>query len=222
MLAASDPTLLQIHEKALLVVPDGMPLVWIGRLMGYGKAIGRVTGADLVDALCSHSLYTGQSHYFYGGKPGVAAEMARRLVEKFPGLKIAGVFSPPMRALGRGQATSDEIYSEIENIRISRPDFVWVGISSPKQEIWMDLATPLLGNGVCIGVGAAFDFQSGSVARAPKWMRDNGLEWLHRLSSEPKRLWKRYLLLAPLFIIRVVPDILFNVIRRLRGSSEFR
>lgn len=199
MLAAEDPELLALHHQASLVVPDGSPLVWVGRARGEA-AIGRVAGADLVDAVCLASLVNGESHFFYGGKPDVADQMAQRLAERYPGLEIAGTLSPPMREISSGFTFDAEGERELALIRRLNPDFIWVGLSSPKQEWWMSKASPLIGRGVFLGVGAAFDFHSGTVRRAPPWMRNNGLEWLHRLLSDPKRLWRRYLVLAPRFV----------------------
>lgn len=201
MLTREEPRLLELHKRASLIVPDGMPLVWISRLKGYGKEIGRVAGADLVSSVCELSLSTGQSHYFYGGKPGVAQRMADNLMKTFPGLKVAGIRSPPMLECSPDLAFTGAGLADIEAIRDSGADFVWVGISSPKQEYWMAKAAPLIGRGVFVGVGAAFDFHSGTVQRAPRWMQRNGLEWLHRLCSEPRRLWRRYLVLAPRFVV---------------------
>lgn len=200
MAARDEGKLQQLHENADLIVPDGMPLVWIGRIRGHGKDIGRVSGADLVDAVCLASLKTGQSHYFYGGKPNVASIMADRLRARYPGLNIAGVYSPPMRNIGPDYQADEEFLGEAKTIRDARPDFIWVGISSPKQEYWMAEAAPIVGHGVFFGVGAAFDFHSGAVSRAPLWMQRTGLEWFHRFASEPRRLWRRYLVLAPKFL----------------------
>ena len=216
MLAVENPDLLRLHEEASLVVPDGTPLVWVGKLLGHGKEIGRVPGADLVDAVCRLSLQTGQSHYFYGGKAGVAKQMADVLLQKYPGLKVAGTFSPPMRNIGPDFVLSDEIMDEIKVISSSGADFIWVGVSSPKQEYWMAKAISVLDRGVCIGVGAAFDFHSGAVKRAPEWMRNNALEWLHRLLSEPTRLWRRYLVLVPLFGLKVSLELSGRALQRMR------
>ncbi len=204
MLVIEEPKLIDLHEKASLVVADGTPLVWVGRLRGYGEKLGRAAGADLTDAVCRHSLTTGQSHYFFGGKPGVAQTMADTLLRKYPGLKVAGIYSPPMRQISSDFRLADESLSEVEAIRASCADFIWVGISSPKQEYWMAQAAPVVGRGVFVGIGAAFDFHSGAVKRAPGWMRNNGLEWLHRLYSEPRRLWRRYLVLAPRFVFKIL------------------
>jgi N-acetylglucosaminyldiphosphoundecaprenol N-acetyl-beta-D-mannosaminyltransferase len=210
MAAVDEPYLAELHNKADLVVPDGTPLVWVGRALGAGRQMGRVAGVDFLDAVCRKSLDTGQSHYFYGGKPGVAEAMVRNLQARYPGLNVLGYYSPPMRTINAEFKISDELLEEIAKIRDCAPDFLWVGISSPKQEYWMMKVAPLLQRGVIFGVGAAFDFESGQVKRAPKWMRENGLEWLHRLKSEPSRLWRRYLIQAPRFIALVSREVVLS------------
>jgi N-acetylglucosaminyldiphosphoundecaprenol N-acetyl-beta-D-mannosaminyltransferase len=215
MLTRKEPQLLELHERASLVVADGTPLVWVGRLQGHGSELGRVAGADLVDAVCRQSLTTGQSHFFFGGKPGVANKMAESLSRKYPGLRVAGIYSPPMRQISAGFRLTGDALAEVGAIRASDADFVWVGISSPKQEYWIAEAAGVLGRGVLLGVGAAFDFHAGTVKRAPRWMRDNGFEWLHRLFSEPRRLWRRYLVLAPHFVIEIVWDLGRQSMRRI-------
>lgn len=206
MRAVEEPSLLELHESADLVVPDGMPLMWVGRLRGHGGAIGRTPGADLMEEVCRQSVDERLTHYFFGGKPGVAERMAERLTARFPGLRIVGTYSPPMRDIDAERPFEGEELQEIDAIRRARPDFIWVGLSSPKQEYWIAKAAPLLPHGVLLGVGAAFDFHSGAVARAPAFMRNNGFEWLHRLLSEPKRLWRRYLILAPRFVAMVLSE----------------
>jgi N-acetylglucosaminyldiphosphoundecaprenol N-acetyl-beta-D-mannosaminyltransferase len=200
MRSVDDPSLMDLHQHADLVIPDGTPLVWLGRLRGYGPAIGRTSGADVVDAVCKSTAGTDIRHFFYGGKPGVALEMARRLQEKYPGLKVAGTYTP-----GFGPPSPEEKAAERAALRDARPHIVWVGLSTPKQEFWMMENVHDVG-AVLLGVGAAFDFHTGAVKRAPPWMRDNGLEWLHRLASEPRRLWHRYLVLAPRFVFSIVAD----------------
>ena len=202
MLAADDDLLRGLHHQAFLVVPDGMPLVWIGRLRGHGDRIGRVAWAYVICYVCRATLETGQSHYFFGGKPGVAENLARRLCDRHRGLNVVGSYCPPMREIDHGFELTGEALDEAERVRHLKPDFVWVGISSPKQEFWMAKAAPAIGRGVFLGVGAAFDFHSGAVKRAPRWMQRSGLEWLHRLASDPRRLWRRYLVLAPQFAFR--------------------
>lgn len=186
-----DPALADIHNRAGMVTPDGMPLVWLGRLAGH-QHVDRVYGPDLMLALCAAK--PGYRHFFYGGGQGVADLLVARLRERFPQLNVAGTFTPPFRPLSEAE--------RIETARLinaARPDIVWVGLSSPKQERWMAEMAPLLQVPVLIGVGAAFDFHAGLKPQAPRWIQRSGLEWLFRLATEPRRLWKRYLVGIPLF-----------------------
>jgi N-acetylglucosaminyldiphosphoundecaprenol N-acetyl-beta-D-mannosaminyltransferase len=194
MCAVKDPEIMSINRNAAMVTPDGMPLVWLSRWRS-GFKTGRVAGADLVDALCRAGQETGLRHYFYGGKPGVAEVMIANLRKKYPKLTVAGLYSPPFRPL-----TAEEDQEATDRINQSGAQIVWVGISTPKQEFWMRDHAGRIKGATLIGVGAAFDFHSGAVARAPKWMQRAGLEWLHRLLSEPSRLWRRYLIVAPSFV----------------------
>jgi N-acetylglucosaminyldiphosphoundecaprenol N-acetyl-beta-D-mannosaminyltransferase len=189
-----DERLRRIHNAAGLVVPDGMPLVWLSRAMGF-RQVERVYGPDLMLALCERSARRGYSQFFYGGAPDVAEKLKSRLQSRFPGLQVAGIFSPPFRALSR-----EEDCAVVERINAAAPDIVWVGISTPKQEIWMSEHRARLNAPILIGVGAAFDFNGGLKRQAPRWMQNSGLEWLFRLASEPTRLWRRYLLNNPTFL----------------------
>ena len=187
--ARRDESFRYVLNSADLVVPDGTPLVWAGRIKGCPMR-RRVSGCDLLDNFCeaSGSAYR---HFFYGGTPGSAQNLARTLQEKF-GIVVAGTYTPPFRPLTREEEA--ELAAMVED---SSPDVLWIGLSSPKQETFMyehrhKLKVPLM-----VGVGAAFDLNCGNVLRAPVWMRDNGLEWLFRLASEPRRLWKRYLITIP-------------------------
>jgi N-acetylglucosaminyldiphosphoundecaprenol N-acetyl-beta-D-mannosaminyltransferase len=204
MLATNNKTLLNLHHKANMILPDGMPLVWIGKRRGFGNRMGRTCGPDVLDAVCAASRNTPLRHFFYGGKLGVAETMANLLSVKYPGLNVVGTFSPPMREIDDQFELSTEGMAEIEMIKQAKPDFIWIGISSPKQEYWMMQAASHFTKGVFVGIGAAFDFHAGTVKRAPIWMQKNGLEWLYRLWSEPARLWKRYLVLVPKFVFRLV------------------
>ena len=195
MASINDPNLTALHFDAAMVLPDGMPLVWIGKRRGL--PVERTCGPDLMQAVLAASPQTGLKHYLYGGKPGVAEMLAQRFTQKYPGLQIVGTECPPFRPL-----TRPEILQVRARIRQSGADVVWVGISSPKQDVWMHDNYRHLTQ-TLIGVGAAFDFHSGTVKRAPVWMRNSGLEWLHRLVSEPRRLWRRYLILAPRFVFLV-------------------
>jgi N-acetylglucosaminyldiphosphoundecaprenol N-acetyl-beta-D-mannosaminyltransferase len=192
--------MMRLHYKASMITPDGMPLVLLGKLLG--KPIERTCGADLIESVCAQSAKHGLKHYLYGGVEGVAEELKKRFEKKYPGLEIVGVETPPFRAL-----TKEEDDVSIKRIIDSGADVVWVGLSTPKQEWWMRAHVEKL-PATLIGIGAAFDFHTGRVKRAPKWMQDYTLEWLHRLLSEPKRLWRRYLLTAPKFLTLVLRDIL--------------
>lgn len=195
MACRDDPVLLEIHRTAGLVAPDGMPLVWLGRLKGH-RGIRRVCGPDLMPALCARSVVRGHRHFLYGGAPGVAERLATALRARFPGLQIVGVHTPPFRPL-----TADEDAQVVRTINESGADVVWVGLGSPKQEHWMAAHLGRLRAPVMLGVGAAFDFHAGTLRRAPVWMQRSGLEWLYRLAAEPRRLWRRYLLMAPRFVV---------------------
>lgn len=183
-----DPELRRIHNEAGMVTPDGMPLVWFSHWMGL-RHVERVCGPDLLPETCARSQARGYRHFFYGGGPGVAALLARRLEERYPGLQITGVYEPPFRPL-----TPEEDRQVVERINAARPDIVWVGLSTPKQERWMAEHRDRIEAPVLIGIGAAFDFHAGLRKRAPRWMQRSGLEWAFRLLSEPGRLWRRYLI----------------------------
>lgn len=189
-----DPTLRQIHNRAGLVTPDGMPLVWLSRLKGH-RDVERVYGPDLMLDCCELSVARGYRHFLYGGQEGVPERLAERLRRRFPGLVIAGCHSPPFR-----QLTADEDAEIVRQINDTHADIVWVGLSTPKQERWMYEHRVRVQAPVMIGVGAAFDFHAGLKRQAPRWMGQNGLEWLFRLAMEPRRLWRRYLVNNPLFV----------------------
>jgi N-acetylglucosaminyldiphosphoundecaprenol N-acetyl-beta-D-mannosaminyltransferase len=184
----------RIHNAAGLVTPDGMPLVWLSRLMGF-RHVERVYGPDLMLAMCERSTAWGYRHFFYGGGPGVAEKLAAGLQSRFPGLKLAGTYAPPFRSL-----TPEEDRAVVECINAAQPDIIWVGISTPKQERWMAAHVGRLSAPVLAGVGAAFDFQAGLKRQAPRWVQRSGLEWVFRLLMEPRRLWRRYLLNNPRFL----------------------
>jgi N-acetylglucosaminyldiphosphoundecaprenol N-acetyl-beta-D-mannosaminyltransferase len=182
-----DSSLRIMFNSSGLTTPDGMGVVWTLKLMGHGS-VGRVYGPDLMRALCEHSVTHGYRHFFYGGLPGVADQLAQCLVRDFPGLQIAGTESPPFRPL-----SVEEDHAMVERLNASCPDIIWVGISTPKQERWMYDHVGKLDAPVLIGVGAAFDFLSGRKPQAPRWIQNIGMEWLFRLASEPRRLFPRYM-----------------------------
>jgi N-acetylglucosaminyldiphosphoundecaprenol N-acetyl-beta-D-mannosaminyltransferase len=189
-----DERLRAIHNRAGMVTPDGMPLVWLTKLQGHAP-VERVYGPDLMLDVCARSVGRGYRHFFYGGAEGVAEKLIARLQARFPGLVVVGALCPPFRPL-----TPAEDAEVVERINTAGPDVVWVGLSTPKQEQWMWEHRTRLTAPVCIGVGAAFDFHAGLKRQAPRWMQRSGLEWLFRLGSEPRRLWRRYLRNNPLFV----------------------
>lgn len=196
MQARRNPAHMAALRGAALVVPDGTPLMWAARARGDAD-MGRVPGPDLMLHLCETGVERGWRHYFYGGADGVAVALAAGLSARFPGLRVAGHGAPPFRPM-----TAEEREQALAGIAAADPHVLWVGLGCPKQEIWMLENAARLPRCVVIGVGAAFDFHSNRIPRAPAWMRRNGLEWLHRLVSEPRRLWRRYLLIGPEFLLR--------------------
>ena len=193
----NDTRLRRIVNASGLSTPDGMPLVWLSRLHGHREA-DRVYGPDLMLALCDRSQTTGRRHFFYGGAPGVADLLARKLQTRFPALVVAGTYSPPYRPVD-----SHEDSNVLAAINAAAADVVWVGLGTPKQDYWVAHHRSLLSAPVLIAVGAAFDFHAGLLRQAPRWMQRSGLEWLFRLMQEPRRLAFRYLVYNPLFILRV-------------------
>jgi N-acetylglucosaminyldiphosphoundecaprenol N-acetyl-beta-D-mannosaminyltransferase len=181
-----DPRLREAVNAAGLRTPDGMPLVWLSHRAGH-REVSRVYGPDLMLHLAQRSAETGHRHFFYGGAPGVAEHLARNLSHRYPGLHVAGTHTPPMLPTG-----ALECDATIAAINASDADVVWVGLGTPKQDWWVINHRHLLNAPVLIAVGAAFDFHTGRVRQAPGWMQSHGLEWLFRLSQDPKRLWRRY------------------------------
>jgi N-acetylglucosaminyldiphosphoundecaprenol N-acetyl-beta-D-mannosaminyltransferase len=198
MEAQRDDALRLIHNRSGLTTPDGMPMVWAGRYAGFSD-VKRVYGPDLMLALSERAAQRGWSCYLYGGKEGVADLTAAHLTTAFPGLTVAGTFSPPFR-----QLTEVEDAAIVDRINASKADIVWVGLSTPKQERWMADHLHKLTAPVLIGVGAAFDIHAGAVRQAPLWMQRSGLEWLFRMGTEPRRLAGRYLTNNPRFVMRVL------------------
>jgi N-acetylglucosaminyldiphosphoundecaprenol N-acetyl-beta-D-mannosaminyltransferase len=190
----------EAHEQARLVACDGMPLVWAARHAGVHDA-ERVCGHDFLMAFCARAEAEGWRSFLYGGKAGVPERVVSRLHETFPKLQVAGTYSPPFRPL-----TPAEDRAAIEMIDRSGADVVWVGLSTPKQELWMKDHVGRLDAPALLGVGAAFDFLAGDVRRAPQWLRGTGFEWVHRVMSEPKRLGSRYLRNNPAFMRAILFD----------------
>lgn len=189
-----DLELRRAYNQSWLTTPDGMPLVWLGP-----PGVGRVYGPDLLLDICDAGRAVGLRHYLFGGVSGVAETLTRRLEQLCPGVEIVGSFEPPFRPL-----TTAEFQAWQAEIARLRPDVIWVGLGAPKQERFMAAHWQELDAGVMIGVGAAFDFLSGRIRQAPRWMQRSGLEWLFRLCTEPRRLAPRYLKTNPIFVLRVL------------------
>ena len=192
--ARDEPSFAEILNCADIATPDGMPIVWALRSFG-SKGQQRVYGPNLMLALCRDAAEHGHRIYLYGGRPEVLPLLEKSLQQQFPALRIVGRYSPPFRPL-----TVEEDEQVRHAILESYADLVFVGISTPKQERWMFEHRQSFPGVTLIGVGAAFDFHAGCTPQAPAWMQRVGLEWFFRLSSEPGRLWKRYLLVTPRFL----------------------
>lgn len=196
MESQADPELRRVHNASLLTTPDGMPMVWAGRLAGH-RRMSRVYGPELMEHVFRWSQQSGATHFFYGGNTGVVEELKAGLQRRFPGLRIVGTYTPPFRPLN---VTEEAALSE--QVAAVKPDFFWVGLSTPKQERFMASYLQRLETSIMVGVGAAFDFHAGRVAQAPRWIQRSGLEWLYRTGREPRRLWKRYATNNPRFAWR--------------------
>ncbi|MCE3271488.1 MAG: glycosyltransferase [Ramlibacter sp.] len=192
--ATQDQDFLNVLNSADLATPDGAPVAWMLRRQGHEDQ-ERISGPDLMLHACEVASNSGVSVFFYGGSPESLQLLQANIIERFPNLKIAGAMSPPFRQLSE---VEDE--AVVEEINRSGAGIAWVGLGCPKQEAWMHAHRGRV-HAVMVGVGAAFDFHAGRIKRAPSWMQRAGLEWLHRLLSEPRRLWRRYLVTNTLFIL---------------------
>lgn len=193
----------RVVAEADMATPDGAPVAWMLKHLGFPNQ-QRINGPDLMWKYCELAASRGEAIFLYGGMPATLALLQARLLVEFPGLKIAGTYSPPFRAL-----TAEEDNAAVEMMNASGAGTVWVSLGCPKQEKWMAAHRGRI-NAVMIGVGAAFDYHAGTISRAPAWMQNAGLEWLHRLASEPGRLWKRYLVTNTLFILRATKQLVFT------------
>jgi N-acetylglucosaminyldiphosphoundecaprenol N-acetyl-beta-D-mannosaminyltransferase len=200
MTAISDPQLQRAFNDGFPVT-DGMPLVWLGRLRG--QPAHRVYGPDLTLALCARAAEVGWRVFFLGGADGVAERLAEELQRRCPGLQVVGAVAPPFR-----DPTTAEDEGLVTLLNASGAQLVFVGLGCPKQERWMAAHRERLVAPALLGVGAAFDFHTGRVSQAPRWMMRAGLEWFFRLLQEPRRLWRRYLILNPLFVAHAVMQLL--------------
>jgi N-acetylglucosaminyldiphosphoundecaprenol N-acetyl-beta-D-mannosaminyltransferase len=194
---------LQVMEAvngADMVSADGMPIVWVQRRRGNSQA-ERVYGPDVMETLLARTAGTNIKHYFWGGLPDVADTLVQRMQAQHPSLKVAGTYSPPISAVGDKPDPA-----VVERLNESGADVIWVGLGSPKQDLWMMRYRPVLNAPLLIGVGAAFDMLAGVKSQAPKWMQKSGLEWVFRLAQEPRRLGRRYLVYNPLFVWHVLRE----------------
>lgn len=198
----------EILAQADLATPDGAPVAWLMRLLGQ-RGQQRINGPDLMWRYCEQAARLGDSIYLYGSTPETLELLQRSLASAFPGLRIAGAHAPPFRTL-----TPEEDEAVVRDIAASGAGTVWVSLGCPKQERWMAAHRGRV-PAVMVGVGAAFDYHAGTIQRAPLWMQRRGLEWLHRLSSEPRRLWRRYLGTNSRFIVAALGQVL-----RQRGGRD--
>lgn len=197
MEAQKDASFRKILNESLITTPDGMPTVWVGRLEGF-KNMGRVFGPDLMDEICRLSVGRGYTHFFYGGRPGVAEALRRVMTARHRGLRVVGTYTPPF-----GSLSQEEEKSVLSLISEKKPDIIWVGISTPKQEKFMAEYSGKLDAKIMVGVGAAFDLHTGLIVDAPAWVKTIGLQWFHRFLQDPKRLWKRYFQNNPRFLLKI-------------------
>ncbi len=193
-------------NESFLSVPDGMPTVWIGRIYGH-RNMRRVYGPDFMLRLCERSAAKGYRHFLFGGNIGVAQQLRQNLVARCPGLQVVGTFTPPFRPLN--EAEMKDLQHQVTS---SGANLLWVGLSTPKQELFMRESLKKLNVNVMIGVGAAFDIHTGRLSDAPAWMKNSGLQWLHRLCQEPRRLARRYLVNNPLFLLKLCVQLLSDLV----------
>ena len=204
--ATRDEEFKHVLRHADLATPDGMPVAWMLRKLGFAGQ-ERINGPDLMWKYCAQAARSGEAVYFYGSSLETLRRMSVNLQAAFPALHIGGVYSPPFRA--EGEIEEEAIIASINN---SGAGVVFVGLGCPKQEKWMAAHQNRI-HAVMIGVGAAFDYHAGTVQRAPLWMQRNGLEWSYRLLSDPRRLWKRYLVTNTLFIAGASVQLLKHALR---------
>jgi len=214
MEAHADPALTKIFDDALMVAPDGMPLVWVGRLQGL-QNLERVTGPEVMLDVMQSPEFRGYRHFLCGGEPGMAELLRERLCERCPGIAICGTFTPPFRPMKLAEERA-----LIESVHRAQPDIIWVGLGAPKQEHFMAHYLPLLDTTLMMGVGAAFLIHTGRIQDSPRWIKRAGLQWAHRLLQEPTRLWRRYLLRNPVFVYRVALQFLRHGRKPVTASHE--
>jgi N-acetylglucosaminyldiphosphoundecaprenol N-acetyl-beta-D-mannosaminyltransferase len=207
MEAQRDAELAGIYASSSITVPDGTPTVWVGRWQGH-KWMQRVAGPDLMREVFRRKEFAGCTHFLYGGEEHVAEQLRERFTRSYPWARIVGTYTPPFRDLN-----AEEEESLIARVSKLKPDIIWVGISTPKQERFMHRYLHRLDTTLMFGVGAAYDFHTGRIQDAPQWVKTMGMQWLHRLLQDPRRLWKRYL--------RNNPAFLWHIALQLSGLREY-
>jgi N-acetylglucosaminyldiphosphoundecaprenol N-acetyl-beta-D-mannosaminyltransferase len=196
------PSLAAAYSNAALIIPDGMPLVWVGHLQGH-KSMQRVTGPDFMLEIFRRPEFRKVTHFLYGGDTGVAQQLKFILNRRFPNVRITGAATPPFREL-----SGCEQAALIAEIRHLKPDIIWIGLGCPRQELFMQQYSKLLDTRVLVGVGAAFDYHTGRIRDSADWVKKAGLQWVHRLIQDPRRLWRRYLRNNPPFIWQVTRQLI--------------
>jgi N-acetylglucosaminyldiphosphoundecaprenol N-acetyl-beta-D-mannosaminyltransferase len=202
MEAQADSEFRSILNRAAINTPDGMPMSWVGRLQGFTQ-MDRVYGPSFMTAMCELSVRRGYRNFLYGGQPGIAELLKESLQSKHPGLQVVGTYTPPFREL-----TGEEEEEVFTRVRAAKPHILWIGLSTPKQERFMARYVDRLQVPLLVGVGAAFDYHTGRIRDCSPWIKRAGLQWLHRLLQDPKRLWKRYLRNNPAFIWNITLQML--------------
>jgi N-acetylglucosaminyldiphosphoundecaprenol N-acetyl-beta-D-mannosaminyltransferase len=201
MEAHRSPRIAEIYSASEMTIPDGMPLVWVGRAQGH-SSMQRVTGPDLMLEIFRRKEFANITHFLYGGVQGVADDLRAKLTERFPWVQIVGTATPPFSDL-----SSAEQQELIDTVHILKPDIIWVGISCPKQEQFMSRYLPALETKLMFGVGAAFDYHTGRIRDCAEWIKRAGLQWLHRLLQDPRRLWRRYLRNNSAFLLYITLEL---------------
>ncbi len=210
--ARDEIALAAAHDSSLLTTPDGVPLVWVARALGL-KNVARVCGPDMMLKVCHAGLDKGWRHFLYGGTSEVLHDLERALKRLFPDIQIVGILSPPFCT---PMVAEQERF--LQQLQEAKPDIVWVGLGSPKQEIWMAQYASRIPNAICMGVGAAFDIHAGRIKRAPIWLRGSGCEWIYRITQEPVRLTKRYATTVPRFLMLIALVLLRHALVFLRNA----
>lgn len=208
MTARRDPALASALRNAEIATPDGMPLVWALKASGL-RHQERVTGYDILHASLTKGSESGVRHFFYGSIEPVLANLVAAIGRSHPDAIVVGSYAPPFRAL-----TTEEEVALVNIIQVADPDVVWIGLGMPKQELFMEAFRSRLPGVALVGIGAVFDWVAGNTRRAPRWMQQLGLEWAFRLAMEPRRLWRRYVLNNPLFLILLTRQVLGDRLRR--------